>query len=57
MINFYTLIEARANGEIQEKMGPFSERTAEQIARGARINLDHVNYRVRVVEGDPEEKA
>lgn len=35
--------------EVIERMGPYPQRVAEKVARGAEINLNHDSYFVRVV--------
>lgn len=36
--------------EVVKRMGPFSEREADKIDRGANINLNHKEYYTRIVE-------
>lgn len=42
--------------EVVKRMGPYSGFRAENIQRGASINLNHEEYFVRIVEDDKEKK-
>lgn len=39
MGDWYVEIRERDTGRVERRMGPLSERTAEQVASGARINM------------------
>lgn len=43
------IIERNTNKPVKEMTAP-NQRTADRIARGASINLDHVNYYVDTVK-------
>jgi hypothetical protein len=38
--------------EVIKSMGPFNERKATRVDRGANINLNHQEYFTRIVEGN-----
>lgn len=48
---FYVEIVRTLTGEVVERMGPMSERTAERVENGALINLNHDEYFTRIVAG------
>lgn len=50
MRQVYVEVLERATGEIVERMGPMDEAKAERIERGVRINMNHADYKTRIVD-------
>ena len=40
------------NKDVVKRMGPMSLWEAEKVRRGVEINLNHIDYLVRIVDGD-----
>lgn len=53
--SYFVEITEDATGKVIQRMGPHAKRTAEKIADGVEINLNHERYSVRVVPAVPEE--
>jgi len=49
MDSYYVEIWRFADGHIESRMGPMSEREAGKVQRGAMINLNHDEWGCRVV--------
>ena len=49
-MNYYVEILEKRTGDVVETMGPMGERNADKVERGANINLNHAEYRTRVIQ-------
>lgn len=56
-MNCYVEIVAFKDDKVIRRMGPYSEREAETIEKGARRNLDHERFFVRTVEEESCEQT
>jgi len=54
---YYVEIVAYEGDQVVERMGPLSEGTAERVADGTNINLNHMDYFVQIVDEDGHEVA
>lgn len=54
-MDFFVEIVEKATGIVQTRMGPMGSSQAQRAKRGARINLDHEHFRVRVVDEEGDE--
>jgi hypothetical protein len=52
MKEYYVEIIEDATGHVEKRMGPMSERRAEQTQSGAMGNLNHAEWTVRIVAED-----
>jgi hypothetical protein len=52
--DYYVEIVRFADDEVVQRMGPMSERQADQVDSGANINLNHDDYFTRIVEDIPD---
>lgn len=50
MTEYYVEIVDTETDEVVKRMGPMSERRAEQVEDGANINLDHERFHTRIEE-------
>lgn len=50
MADFYVEIWRFADGHVEERMGPMTERSAEKVQRGALINMNRDEWGCRIVE-------
>jgi hypothetical protein len=49
-MNKLVRIVEKATGNVETEMGPMDPSKAEKVARGARINLNHEEFRVEVID-------